>query len=75
MKKEILDFSISIFCDPECAHLSLKEKDQANTKQPHICKKYKTKLLHKQFHPHLIRLDICTYDTFLKIKRYCGLKQ
>ena len=66
---EILMKNIDVFCDPECEHLNIKEKDQKKmSKEKHKCEKYDVFLKHEFFHPHIAKSKICISQEFIKIK-------
>ena len=61
------------FCDDNCIYLSCNERFQNvhynvnKERPPHMCKKYKKKLYHWEYHPNICKCDEClkesVYDT------------
>ena len=51
--------SLVPFCPDECEYLKPNEINQENNHTPHICTKFGKRVLHKSYHPKLVRLEEC----------------
>jgi myo-inositol-1-phosphate synthase len=64
-----MDRSIQyIFCG-KCEFLSLTEEEQnrsENKLKDHVCIKYKKRVTHNEYHPHICRLSICIKDNQIR---------
>ncbi len=47
------------FCRANCKELNLKEKEQDEKKEPHVCMSLNKRLYHGPFHPRLVKFDEC----------------
>lgn len=60
------DMSELLFCD-NCEHLSITENEQHRLKMrdhvvDHMCNKYKVRVMHLGFHPHIVPCEQCQND-------------
>ena len=47
------------FCRANCCYLEPKEEGQSNRKEPHICRKFSTRVYHLGSHPKLNKCSEC----------------
>lgn len=59
------DEMIERFCDDNCIYLSCNERFQNvyynvnKERPPHVCKKYKKRLYHLEYHPNICKCEKC----------------
>jgi hypothetical protein len=51
-------------CDLNCAWLHPKEYEQSKQKEKHICQRYNKIVKHNGYHPELIAVEECLYNSF-----------
>jgi hypothetical protein len=52
---------IKIYDCNDCKYMTVKEGNQSENKEPHMCSKYDTRIYHLGRHPRLIPIDECEY--------------